>query len=490
MAYTFTMQSVTFALVFFGYVARGWEAVWERLLSVFVGVFTSILCNMFFSATDGGIGEVTAIVAIIEKSEQIFNRSIVALDFAFMRNTILAAESDEDVMKVGTMEYEVEVLSWFRFITDDEGKLQAEEPATAEELRELARSTTFHDLPMDVTVSVLQAECRQCWSDMRFIRAIFPHNFCGRRIFQTPLPSFCSLPERAHPVFLQASALAHSGAIERELWNKEGKELEQVRVAIQGLQPHFAKLFRYKLMSQKQKRGPSEEDRKEVLDALDELVNGLDRAQSGLNGICTQPGTSRSSSSRLLGLFSVRGSQWAGLTAGDAEDHMAKKERLAWERFHGFCQGLSLIIMDFSLFVLCCIKLMAIDSDTDDSRIMNIEQKLASIGCMDLSVLEEQMEAPLDIGNSDIVKNFRKRAKKAARAALQPLGLQDLVPKHKHRRGGSGQTSKAMTGGTHSAATHQSQSLQGSPSHSLGLDQQRSRSQSSSSSSAPPMYET
>jgi hypothetical protein len=416
MAYTFTMTTVTFALVFFGYIQRGWTAVWERFFSVLIGELLAIICNVFFLTIFSDIRDARAVIVIIKKSEQLFSRAFVALDFAFIRNSILAATSDEAVLQLRDVGYLDEVSSWFRLEDDEAAEMETQ--AKAAEVRQLARATIFHDLPMDISVSVLQAECRQCWQDMMFVRSLFNHRICGGwRFFDKPL-QFCSLPDRVHPVVLQASSLAHAGALDAEMWKQNAQSLDQIRLEIQGLRQHFEVFFKYLENIHKVGHG-LDEDNVEVLIALRASVKTLTDAQAMLTSFWTPTGSCI------------------------AKDFSALSIITSTEKSDAFCQGLNLILMDFCLFLLCCLYLMRFDH-TKAEDMKSMIETLADMACVNIADLEEQMEAPMDISSSAVVRNWRRRASHAARA-IGIGGLHHLLPGTRSRRSSGSQPGSNQT---------------------------------------------
>merc|ERR1711933_626761 len=103
MAYTFTMTRVTFSLVFYGYVRRGWVAALDRFISVFVGEAIAILCTVVFSLLFFRVVSSLSTVTIIVKSQEIFAKTLVALYFAFIRNQIHGTDDDAACLKVEEM---------------------------------------------------------------------------------------------------------------------------------------------------------------------------------------------------------------------------------------------------------------------------------------------------------------------------------------------------------------------------------------------------
>merc|ERR1719486_458268 len=81
--------------------------------------------------------------------------------------------------------------------------------------------------------------------------------------------------------------------------------------------------------------------------------------------------------------------------------------------------------MDFSLFLLCCIYLIKI-KDAEEGDLI---EALASIAGVKTADLEAEMEAPMDIDSSAVVRNWRRRASKAASKGIAVIpGLTVLIP--------------------------------------------------------------
>jgi hypothetical protein len=373
MAYTFTMTSVTFSLVFYGYVRRGWVAAWDRFLSVFVGEGLAIVCTVLFSLLFFQVVSSLSTVTIIVKSQEIFSKTLVALDYAFIRNRIHSAADDLVCLEVEQLEYQEEVRQWFH--------LDRSPCVSAQELRALAKSTIFHDLPMDVSVAALQTECRAFWSDMIFLRSLFPATICGYQVFRQ-LPNFCSLPERAHPVFVQASALAHASLIEPLVWQSLGHKLEDVRVQLQTMNAPFTKIFGFKIESIKSGCPVIEKHKDEVTAVMSEVAEGLQIAQRQLNVV----------RSELL-----------------ANPDEISAGSLA--RFDGFCHGLGLVIADFASLAMTCLKL----TDMPEEECVEVITTLSECAGLDPEDIIARNEM-IDISSNKLLQHWAR--------------VQALIPKH------------------------------------------------------------
>jgi len=371
MSYTFTMTSVTFSIIFYGYVRRGWVAAWDRFLSVFVGEGLAIVCTVTFSLLFFQVVSSLSTVNIISKSQDIFGKTLVAIDFAFIRNHIHSASDDMSCLEVEQLKYQDEVRHWF----------QLDKGVSANELRALAKSTIFHDLPMDVSVAALQTECRSFWADMIFLRSLFPSKICGYQVFQ-PLPTFCSLPERAHPVFVQASALAHASLIEPCVWQSLGHKLEDVRAQLQSMQEPFNQIFGFKIASIKSGRPVIEQHKKEVADLMTEVADSLQNARGTLDVV----------RSELL-----------------ANPDEIPSGSLA--RFDGFCHGLGLVIVDFSSLAMTCLKLTDMPDEECEDVIFTLSE-CAGLDPKDLTARNEM----IDISSNKLLQHWAR--------------VQALIPKH------------------------------------------------------------
>lgn len=380
MAYTFTMTSVTFSLVFYGYVRRGWVAAWDRFLSVFTGEGLAIISTVFFSLLFFRVVSSLSTVTIIVKAQEIFAKTLVALDFAFIRNHIHSAPDDASCLEAQNFDYQEEVRQWFRL----------DKEPSASELRALAKSTIFHDLPMDVSVAALQTECRAFWSDMIFLRNLL--NLAPTKIFgyefrqKTSPPNFCSLPERAHPLFVQASALAHASLIEPCVWSSLGPKLEAVRVQLQWMQKPFEQIFGYKINSIKSGRPVMDKHREDVLQVMTEVAGGLQKALDSLDVVRSE-------------LLTNPDEVPAGSLA----------------RFDGFCHGLGLVIADFSSLAMTCLQLTDCKENEGETRVKKIIDVLSECAGLDPQDLLARNQM-MDISSDRLLKHWER--------------VQALIPKH------------------------------------------------------------
>jgi len=316
----FSTASSTFVLVFFGYIQRGWPSVWRRTLSVFIGELLALFCTIFYDFVCWDLMSTLSEVAILSKAGDIFDKALVALDFAFIRNEINSAATDAEVLSVIGLTYQQEAREWFRLDSNP----------SVEELRGMARSSAFQCLPIDISVSTLQAECRACYLDMRMVRALIPRFCRPAGPASNRDTDYGSLSQVVHPVFVQASSLAHGPLVDPQLWHAHHHRLEKAQAQLQSLQRPVQCLFSQLLEG-----------------SIDEIVVAMTDVSEILCGARNE-------------LSEVR--------AHKMIEHTHERRNL-----DAFIQGLELVIADVGSFVLATLKLFKIPQEESSDVIRTLE---------------------------------------------------------------------------------------------------------------------
>lgn len=339
-AAAFSFASVTYALIFFGYLRQGWPAVWERFVSVIIGELTAFLVIIFFDFVCWDLCSTLCISLLVTKAEQIFDHTLAMVDFAFARNEIAA-------FKIG--DGETDSLSGFE--DRDLHKvlaawLQLNGHPSKPDLQERMRQSAHFCDSMDSAVSGMQAECRSCWSDMSFTRSIMPavlHKFIGNT------PDYGVLPEKVHPVYVQVSALAHATHVEPQRWASEGPRLEALRLNFRALDQPFKELFKQQAKDVASRCDPPDAPRvAEIIRHGTAAVEALERARVMMQELKT--------------------AKEGGASMG------------FW-RFDTFVQTLSVVVADASFLLLLIITLMKVPEEKAEdlfARLLdlaNVEEK-------------------------------------------------------------------------------------------------------------------
>lgn len=408
-SYIFSMVSVTFSLVFFGYLQKGWPSVWSRLFSVIMGEFIASLCMAGFSAAMGDWHSAKSASAAILKIDGILKKVIVAVDFAFARNMINSLTNEQaDISHLKEHAFVPEVRDYFHL--DHVNDLAELKRATSE--------STFATFPIDVQVSQLQTECRNAWADMQLVRGLAPYVFCGRQVF-AELPNLSLIFDRVYPLYVQASAFAHSAPIEPRVWEVEGANLELIRECIQKVQEPFSNICKLQVKTLKDTgkiletahfwRGSFLAEFKEIADALQAGSDGLAFVRKNMT--CEAGGISQSVSSL----------------------HMLSKGRTSrrdpmW-RVDAFCQSLEIVIAELSSLSIIFMKILRITEDVsstnpepEDTRgILPTFMALANMDAMDLD------KANLDIKAEDITEFIQLLQRRPFEKCRQHLGEEGHV---------------------------------------------------------------
>jgi hypothetical protein len=365
-AYIFMMVSVTFALVFFGYMQKGWSAVWGRIISVVMGEIIAAICVVGFSMMSGEWRSAKSATIIVKKTDQIVKGTLVAVEFAFGRNIIHAHddESGNGLKDIRHQSFRCEVKDFFRI---DEAK-------SIEDLKASMESSSFSTFPVDTNVTALLNECRNAWADMQLVRGVIPYLCCGRQLF-AQLPNIGLIFDRVHPLYVQASALAHSATIDPGVWQEEFPKVEAVREHLQNVQEPWSEICRllvaaladthHIMDSIKGSREVFLKQFKEITDALQASNICLTNVRKAL------PNLSQS----LTGFDnSARNPLW---------------------RFDAFCQSLDIIIAELSS--LACLQLKILRVDDDQGQSDAVVQTLVSLASMGARGHADLDEAKLNI---------------------------------------------------------------------------------------------
>lgn len=346
-AYFFTMVSVTFALVFFSYLQEGWRVVWARLSSVMFGVLIAVVSFVSFAFASGEWQSSKSACVILQKSEQLLHKVMIAIDFAFGRNLINSIRDMESLAGIQSKD----VQEYFHV---DEGD-------DLEEMRSLVAEGVFASLPIDFETSALLGECRSAWADMQLVRSVL--SWICPRLFSYEIPNVGLLCDRSHPLYVQASAFAHSAPVDPDMWRSKGAKLEAVRTQIQKTQEPWARVFKLQIRTLSHKRTIFETAHKlqeSFLEGFQDIASALSAANDSLT-----------SARRAMNA-----------------DFSAHREQM-W-RFDSFCQSLDIIIAELSSLALLMMKIYQI-KEAADGKIWNT---LTGLSCMS-SHDPDQVVAPV-----------------------------------------------------------------------------------------------
>lgn len=363
-AYVFMIVSVTFSLVFFGYLQHGWTACWSRLISVFVGEGLAAFCIVVFSVASGEWHNSKSAKNIVKKTDMIFDKVIIAVDFAFVRNMISSlADESVDISQIKDYAVHAEVRDYFHLDTVND----------LEELKSAAQASSFATFPVDMQVSQLQSECRSSWADMQLVRGVVPRILCGKQVF-CELPNLGLIFDKVHPLYVQASALAHSVAVDSEVWQVEGPKLEDVRKHLQKVQEAWDKAFKLQIMTLNDTNAIAENT--ELL--RDKFLACFKDISVALLAACSH-------------LASVRKDMTSDVAKGVVHGDCPRQNPM-W-RFDAFCQSLDLIIAELCSLAMLSMKIMRVDDATkDDGGTMQTLLSIASVAPGDLDEIDVDMK--------------------------------------------------------------------------------------------------
>lgn len=361
-AYVFLIASVTFAVVFFGYIQKGDTALWARLISILFGEMSAIICTVFFSWLNGDWHSAKSAINIVRKLDVLFSKVLVAIECGFTRNMIvtIAHHEDESDGLAQMKEYAVraEVREFFGL----------DSATNLEMLKVTTLSLSFASFSLDSQASAMHDQCNHSWEDMMLVRSLAPRLLCGRQPF-CDLPNLDCIGDRLFPLYLQASALAHAAHTEPEVWKKERHRLEIVRGHMQKMQQSWSIVCKLIIQTLKDTHlvfATAQKLRDEFMTEFKDMAETLQ--------------------SNAIQLASVRSDRAEVNQAGSSQFQQG------W-RFDAFCQSLDVIIAESSSLVLLLMKIMQIDEGPDAKLLWQILTKLSG---MDEAALKEAVVVPAE----------------------------------------------------------------------------------------------
>jgi len=313
---------------------------------------------MFFSVASGEWHLAKSASTVVRKSDMLVSKVLVAMDCAFTRNMIQSSARPVDMKTPEGQKQADEVLNQVKEYNVRPEVRDFFGLDRATDLEELcSEKQCFSTFPVDLQVASMQSECRNAWADMRLVRSVAPHIFCGWQPF-FELPNLECILDRVHPLYVQASALAHSACIEPEVFMEEGAKLEVVRGHIQKFQEPWSRICKLILATLHGHKGylqHAETIQSEFLVCFDALAETLKAAS-----VC---------------LLSMRNSLPArsGMSVGSQP----------W-RFDAFCQTIDVIIAELSSLAVLVMKVMKIEDSDPHQNILFTLSTLASMGEEDL----------------------------------------------------------------------------------------------------------
>ncbi|CAE8684828.1 unnamed protein product [Polarella glacialis] len=269
-SYLFTVVSLTYSLVFYGFVNNGWPFLAGRLVSVFVGEVLSVLSSLGFDLVCRDTRASMSVCHILDTSKQIIDKTFLTLDVVFMRNQIQAAKESAQPLRV---------LGRRRTVSAAMGDFIGFGVETnVAKLKQLMHSDQLESYLalLESTEAALQTRCRACWSDMQTMGPII-HTLGVRGLLVEP-PDYSVLPQRVHRIFVQSCAMAHSAPVEPECWRSAEVQLERVRAALNSVKGPLEIIFDHFPTF----RSVSSVEKVELLRALQELSSALLQAQQAL----------------------------------------------------------------------------------------------------------------------------------------------------------------------------------------------------------------
>lgn len=222
-SYAFLVATITFALVFYGYEKRGMTVAVGRAFSVFVGMGCALVANILVPLLIGDLAQNLSEQTIFSQTNALLKKVFVLVDFAFLHQEVHAAK---DVSDIRGKTFQDDAKKYFGL----------DDPAVSlEALQQKAKGEAFRNrVEMDAEVAVMQTAVNASWGDMVFARWL---------LHLHPLPEYITLSKHLHPVFAQASALAHCTRPHPKTWRDQSPPLEAVRLEIQSLEALFSKVY-------------------------------------------------------------------------------------------------------------------------------------------------------------------------------------------------------------------------------------------------------
>jgi hypothetical protein len=359
-SYIFMMASVTFALVFFGYIQNGMMTVWGRIFSVLYGEMSATIVIIVFSMLSGEWHHAKSACNIVRRYDTILGKVMTAVDFAFARNMINSlVDEGVDVAQIKERSFRKDVREFLKL-------------DTAEDLAELKSSTiaaSFTRLPLDSEVVSMQGECRIVWGDMQLVRSASHLLCCKRQVF-SQLPNLGGLFDLMHTLYVQVSALAHAAPVDPKVWRSEGARLDTVHAHIQRMQEPWSRVCKLQIETLKDAKKVFQNEEAQRDSFLACFKDMADTLQAG--SLCLA-----SERIAMMGRASLVGPK--GIS------------RQLW-RFDAFCQSLDIIIAELSSLAMALMKILKLEED-EDGVIMTTLSSLASMGGRQFGELDAAVHA-------------------------------------------------------------------------------------------------
>jgi hypothetical protein len=301
-------------------------------------------------------------------------KALVAIDFAFARNMIngLADDAnDDDLIDLKRKKLQKSVKDFFELEADT---------LYLRQLKDLCAASAFGSLPVDFEAIGLQNECRAYWADMQFVRSVLPQSVVTFALPQ--IPNFGAIMDRLQPLYIQASAAAHSACVDAEVWQKEGFKLEEVRMQIQKVQEPWGTLTKLQidaLGSVHHMFSVVADSKEKYMSAYQDLASILDAGHTSL----------------------------VNLRIESRNDTTIDANKL-W-RFDAFCQSLDHIIAELGSLAMLSMRVLSIVDSKNGSE-CSVFRTFAKLASIDSKDFEECPDLLRRTSLTNIMKQMRGQA--------------------------------------------------------------------------------
>lgn len=379
-SYIFVMISITFALVYSGYVQEGWATMWGRLCSVIVGAFVAFWSVLALHAVFQDVTKSLALVVVLGRAERIFALALVSMDMSFMQNEARWADAEGEEVEIEASTVQKEVREFFKL----------EERPSAEKLCTLGEALELRQVSMDTSAIAMWMQCQSGCQDIDLFRKML--------MMSVPtLPNYTMLVERVHLFLIQAVALGHSGQVEARYWALVAPLIRKVREKIAASQSSFQVVWQ-RTFSEAVRETlcyPTPELHERVLEAMREVARLMASARKILrkieewedtvtddDGSCDRP-LSDGAAPHLGQARTGRGHGQHGHYGSAPPDHVprvspldsttVRKHALRSSRcLNSFIHSVDLMVVELSILGMMTLKAMGIAGDQAASIYKNL----------------------------------------------------------------------------------------------------------------------
>jgi len=239
--------------------------------------------------------------------------------------------------------------------------LQLDKTSSMKDIQSHCWDTSFQSLPVDVATTGLYSECKQLWHDVVYVRSSLPE-MCGARVL-FDLPNLGLLMGIIHPLYVQASAVAHSAPVEPSIWREESHDLHLARKELQQVQKLWSELSNILLPSFANARfffARTEESSPAFFDAFKQITESLERMSRRLKEQTSKAG----------------------------------KER---QRFNAFSQNIEFLRADISHLTYVLLRMLRLDNMPEFAS-SDIPKRLAVLANLDEAKVDSKMLSIADHG--------------------------------------------------------------------------------------------